>query len=258
LNELGALVGLEVIINPEWQQLLAELDSYYPDKGNFVTTVATVVQAWVRSMTQLLDDSEREDWTEALLERLKAAGSRLRISLEVAPSDRSRCSTSWADRSQGFVIHLPKKLITAPAELTPIFYGELSTCFDSQDAKSKPPPTIAVPTASGSDDWADVEMDKTTGKVAIVEKLAQSPARIIPQYLPSAATLPRPDELFLRPPYHLIVAGGDREIEIQSSHSPSLQLLADYFQRWCRANHQDTRSVRPAVSTLVRSISKSY
>ncbi len=70
-------------------------------------------------------------------------------------------------------------------------------------------------------------------------------------FLPSVDSLARPDELFSRPPYHLVVNDlGRQKIEIQSSHTKSLQLLSGYLQRWCRINHNDTRNVRVSPHPL--------
>ncbi len=142
------------------------------------------------------------------------------------------------------MLSLPKKTVTLPAEFYPVFRGSLLQCFDEKQR--------GVPhrEAAAADDWADVEMDKTTGKVDIIEKSAPAaPAGDIKmppkvEFLPSAESLPRPDELLSRPPYHLIVYDlGRQKIEIHCSHSRSLQLLSEYLKRWCRVNHNDTRNV---------------
>ncbi|CAK7273552.1 hypothetical protein SEPCBS119000_005714, partial [Sporothrix epigloea] len=63
-------------------------------------------------------------------------------------------------------------------------------------------------------------------------------------------SLPKPEELFLRPPYHLIIADyGHQKIVVHSSHSPSLHLLGEYMKRWCRINPHDSRRP-PAVEVI--------
>jgi hypothetical protein len=86
LKSLNELLGFEVIVNPEWQLLLAELDGCYPDKAGFVAAVSGCVSAWCKGMIELLDDESNEEWTETLLERLKSSWSRLRLFLEVRGS----------------------------------------------------------------------------------------------------------------------------------------------------------------------------
>lgn len=242
LKSLQDLLGHEVAIDPEWQILLAELDEFYPDKANFVQTVAGCVQTWAKSMTELLDDSANEEWTETVLEKSKFG--RLRLYLEVSSSQSA--ATSWSEQRNGFIISIPKKRVFVPTELFPVFRGALLTCFETP--KSQLP--VRQGGASGAavaaaDEWADVKLDTATGKPEVIEKQtgAQTSSRTTVQFLPNVQSLPRPDELFLRPPYFLTVIPSSGEIEIQGSHSPSLKFLADYLERWCRVNHHDTTAV---------------
>ncbi len=192
-------------------------------------------------MTELLDDSANEEWAEAVLEKTKVG--RLRVFLEVSASTSG--ATSWSTQRHGFIISLPKKQVHQPAELFPVFRGKLLTSFD---VEKKPQVLTSRPGGAGSgtaDEWADVEVNAATGKPDVVEKQENTlvSSRRVVEFLPTAVSLPRPDELFLKPPYHLRLIPGSSEIEIQCSHSPSLQLIADYMERWCRVNHNDTTEV---------------
>lgn len=200
-------------------------------------------------MIELLEDTTNEEWTEKVLEKTGSSGGRVRLFLDV-DGKIAKTATSWSEAREGFVITLPKKERIQPTELFPIFRGQLLCCFDTKTrntitaAGGKGTDDTATP---APDDWADVEMDTTTGTPKVMDR-HDSPA--IPAnkaqpspFLPTVTSLPRPDELLLRPPYHLQMRSSKGWIEIQGSHSPSLQLLADYLKRWCRVNHQDTRNV---------------
>ena len=120
-----------------------------------------------------------------------------------------------------------------PSELAPSFRGGLLGCFDKEP--------------SPADDWADVKLE-SSGNATIAEKSPQPQATVpgtlaVPEFLPNWESLPRPDDLLLRPPYYLTLDAGTQQIQIEGSHSPSLKLLSDYLKRWCRVNHNDTRSV---------------
>lgn len=65
-------------------------------------------------------------------------------------------------------------------------------------------------------------------------------------YMPSVTSLPPPDKLLLRPPYHMIVYGG-HEVRVQCSHGPSLEFLASYLKKWCRANTRRSDKVSPVT-----------
>ncbi|KAK3694412.1 hypothetical protein B0T22DRAFT_70589 [Podospora appendiculata] len=240
LKSVQELLGRDVSIEPEWQLLTAELDTFYPDKGNLVAIVAGCVQVWAKSMMELLDDESLEKWTELVLEKTLAPG-RLRVFLEVGTSDKA--ATSWSERRGGFVVSLPKRQVFQPAELFPVFRSGLLACFDEEKKAEIP--------VRSADDWADVEMDTATGKAQVVEQSSVSPsssgAKV--EFFPSVGSLPRPDQLFLKPPYHLTMTLGS-EIEIQCSHSPTLQFLSDYLRRWCRVNHHDTTNP-PAIQVTL-------
>jgi hypothetical protein len=79
-KNLKELIGVDVGIEPEWQLLLAELDSSYSDKSTFVPSIAACVQAWCTALYALLEDGANEEWTDALLDRMNGL---LRVFIEV-------------------------------------------------------------------------------------------------------------------------------------------------------------------------------
>lgn len=80
LSGLKDVLGIKVIIKAEWSLLLAELDSFYPDKGTFVPSVASCAQALFVAFGALLEDAHNAKWADELLERTKRP---LTIFLEV-------------------------------------------------------------------------------------------------------------------------------------------------------------------------------
>jgi hypothetical protein len=57
--------------------------------------------------------------------------------------------------------------------------------------------------------------------------------------------LERPEDLMKKPPYHLILTHNQygKFITIQCSHQPSLELIADYFKKWTKKNHNQSNKV---------------
>jgi hypothetical protein len=246
IKDLEALLGHDVVVEPEWNLLIAELDDFYEDKGNLVAVIADCVQVWIKSMMELLEDPANESWTDTVLEKVPV---RLRVIVEVAPSDKA--SSSWSEQRSAFVVSLPKKQVYHAAALFPTFRGDLLACFDSNKK-----PQLPDKTAGAADDWAGVEVDGETGKPLVVDqtKSARPATRPKTEFLPSVASMPRPDLLLTRPPYHLTMHEGNRHIELQCSHSPSLQFLSDYLKRWCRINHHDTSNVNsPRLPLMIQS-----
>ncbi|KAK3300695.1 uncharacterized protein B0H64DRAFT_414521 [Chaetomium fimeti] len=245
LRELQELLGRTVVVEPEWPLLVAELDTFYADKTNLVAAVAGCIRVWAKSMAELLDDAAHADWAEEIVVK---ASVRMSVFIEVNTS--ANAATAWSEQRGGFVVSLPKKQVYQPTELFPIFRQELLACFVKKE-RLQLPESKAV---AGADDWEGVELDKTTGKVEVIEAPTRTLAsRPELEFMPDVASLPRPDQLFLRPPYHLTLFPGRQKIEIQGSHSPSLEFLAAYLKRWCRLNHADTRNPPAVQITLHQS-----
>jgi hypothetical protein len=91
IKQLHEVLGFEVVVDPEWQLLIVELDKQYADKTAFIPAVAGCVTVFCRSMTELLEDENNEEWTETLLEKVKNSYSRLRLFLEVCQDRLSEC-----------------------------------------------------------------------------------------------------------------------------------------------------------------------
>jgi hypothetical protein len=73
IAEVKQLIGHEVSIEPEWQLLWAELQKHYEDNSRFVPDVVQVVVTWCRSLCEMAEEESNEEWTETMLEKLKAA-----------------------------------------------------------------------------------------------------------------------------------------------------------------------------------------
>ncbi|KAK3989906.1 hypothetical protein QBC44DRAFT_369473 [Cladorrhinum sp. PSN332] len=238
LKSLQELLGHQVSVDPEWHLIVTALDDYYSDKANLVSIVVGCIQVWAKGLIELLDGATNEAWTEQLLEKVPVT---LRVFVDVAASDKA--STAWSEQRQGFIVCLPKRQVFQPAELLPTFRGHLLTCFET-DKRS----TLVVPvTHPAADDWAEVQLETRPAATEPVDTLSSQPEV---EFLPDVASLPRPDELLLRPPYHLTLAASRATIEIHGSHSPTLQVLADYLKRWCRVNHNDTTNPPGVQITL--------
>jgi hypothetical protein len=172
----------------------------------------------------------------------------------VKVSNHEISATSWSKERIGFIIALPKGPILPTLVMESQFKGDLLECFNERSTSTASLPDHTI----SSDDWADVSVD-TGGTPAV--SITRQPRPVLEEQevhaVPRIDILPRPDELLQKPPYHLTVsaggtlvglnrvAGGRQTfVEVQCSHSPSLQFLADYLKKWCRVNHHDSRQVK--------------
>ncbi len=158
-------------------------------------------------------------------------------------SDNKAPVILWSKERGGFALALPKGPMPSPIEMESLFKGEVLNCF-----KDSIPILSIAQRSVPSDDWANVSVDTATGKPAVIDhalwKLSSTVVSREVDVLPNYDVLPRPDELLLKPPYHLTITNtGNQLIDIQCSHSPTLQLLADYLKKWCKTNPEDSRKV---------------
>ncbi|KAI1188561.1 hypothetical protein F5B17DRAFT_451571 [Nemania serpens] len=267
IRSLKAVTGVRVTANPEWPLLYAELAAFYPDAATLVPSVAAAVGACCAALGALADDEANADWADTLLER---TSSHIRIFVEVS---KSRDTTIlWSAQQSGIIISLPKAPVPSQSHLLSFFSGSLLTLFDDDEkqavgtiagAATEANTTPSSPTQTpAQDDWADISLDAKTGTAGIVEPSHPTPSpsqshshsrpaiQSAPtiDILPTVDTVPRPDDLLQRPPYHLLVhahglghgTGGRTCVEVQCSHSPTLQFLAEYLRKWARTNHNNT------------------
>ncbi|KAI0409298.1 hypothetical protein F4802DRAFT_593576 [Xylaria palmicola] len=250
---IGSLseLGVDVTVNPEWPLLLAELGSFHPDKGTLVPSVAAVVAAYCATLRDFADDPENENWADTLLNQ---TGGRIRIVLEVSKS--REIGLTWSEQQKGFLISLPKSAPPSESYVLSFFAGSLPSIFDKGSAAAHRTQESTA-AATPADDWADVEVDDKTGNAAVVElpqRHAVAPAaqQQSPLFdvIPEVGVIARPDELLKRPPYHLILHKySSARIDVQCSHSPTLQFLSDYLKKWARTNHNNT--TRPPYAEVI-------
>jgi hypothetical protein len=153
-------------------------------------------------------------------------------------SSAQDASTYWDSNRAGYVILIPKRPVSAATEFFSLFMGQLLVPTDGNFYSQQTVPTKV--TGAAVDDWADVSLDHS-GNASVMETRATTCNF---ELFPDPDAMPRPDELLLQPPYYLSVHTRSRnEIEILSSHSPSLCFLAAYLKRWRRSNHKVIGSV---------------
>ncbi|KAF7561480.1 hypothetical protein G7046_g2656 [Stylonectria norvegica] len=237
ISELHKLLGLEVRCHPEWTIIVSELESVYDDKEQLIKSTISMVKTWFDVVIELLDDSKHEDWTEKLLEMLAEASSRLTLFIEVSESDQA--STSWSSARSGFTILLPKATVHQAAQFITLFKDQLLESFQEKSASKSMP----IHSTTG-DEWADVGIDEageTTAKSEKTKSVSQVP---VVEYLTDPNALPKPSTLLLQPPYHLFInLFGNNKMEVQCSHSGTLDVLSEYLKKWCRINPNLTSKV---------------
>lgn len=145
----------------------------------------------------------------------------------------------WSDTRKGFFLTVPNVQFHQAAQFGSIFQDELSECFDEKKQAKK---SIPIHSTTG-DEWADVGADIAVEQPA-VSSTSRSAAPAV-DFLPDPNSLPKPGTLLLKPPYHMFISTlGANKMEIQCSHAPTLNVLAEYLKRWCKTNPNLTNKVR--------------
>ncbi|KAI0381099.1 hypothetical protein F5Y04DRAFT_83837 [Hypomontagnella monticulosa] len=233
LFSVKELLGIDVAVEIMWDLLFSNLGDDYPDKATFVPSISAGVQAFLDALQDILDAEANPEWTDTLLEHAEGC-----LRLFIGVSKKTEPTVFWFTKGVGLNVNLPRGSMTSPAEMQSMFKVKLLSCFDDQQAVL--------------DDWADVGVEVVDDSPAAAS--SSQPADV----LPDINMLPRPDELLLKPPYHLVVyGGGEKFIEVQCSHSPTLELLAEYLKKWCRINPQNVNRP-PAVDVKLHQASFSF
>ncbi|KAJ4321354.1 hypothetical protein N0V84_005386 [Fusarium piperis] len=228
IKSLKEVLGLEVHCEPEWPILVSELDNVWEDKTQLIASVASFLQTWFQVLTELLDDESQEEWTDKLLTKINELCSRLNLIVEISESEHA--STQWSDGRLGFVLSLPNTQVYQPAQFAGVFKEQLLDCFEAK----KPTKQLPIHSTTG-DEWADVGADEVAEQPVKPPKATSQPSSV--DYLPDPNTMPKPGTLLQKTPYHLFVyTSGKNKIEIECSHSQTLEVLSEYLKRWCRIN----------------------
>ncbi|KAJ6789757.1 hypothetical protein PWT90_06778 [Aphanocladium album] len=234
IRSIQETVGWSVRCYPDFAVLWEGLQGVYEDGGEFVNAVAAVIRIWCQELDSLLSDAANEDWAEKFLENIGDKGTQA-IILLIDVGKPGVATTTWSTSTSCFTLALPStRVIFAPdhaSELRAQIYG----LFEPKES-------------APLEDWADLGDSKKAVPAAseghvVVPVAAQGVA-----FLPTLNDVPRPDILQLQPPYRLIVHDRGNYIEVQCSHSPSLELLAGYLEKWCRAI--PSRSERPPIMNV--------
>lgn len=157
--------------------------------------------------------------------------------------DGASVSTVWDDSFQSFKLYIPRQAPNS-ARLSSSLDQEFERFFGGGQADAPPRNPI------DEEDWAHVEEQQrpppaNRGTSACGTRIVTRSAGALenPKALPAVTTLARPGELFHNAsPYILIVELGN-PLLVQSSHQRSLELLAQYLNKWGRPNKNDAQRV---------------
>ncbi|EGX88749.1 hypothetical protein CCM_08795 [Cordyceps militaris CM01] len=231
LRSIQETVGWSVRCTPDFGVLWEALQTVYPDAGEFVTAVAALVRIWCQELDNLLSDAANEVWAEKFLEIVGESAGKAVILVVHIGKPRVAGST-WNPSSSAFTLALPSTRVTFAPDHAAELRADIFGAFEAKEPSASAPPP---------EDWAD--LGDVTSAVVVAPVAAKGAA-----FLPTLNDVPRPDVLQLQPPYRLMVHDRGNHIEVHCSHGPSLELLAGYLEKWCRAI--PGRSDRPALMNV--------
>ena len=70
-SALKEILGIDVVIEIDWDTILLHLNNDCPDKSTFAPFVATAVRAFLDGLREILDADLNPEWTNTLLENAK-------------------------------------------------------------------------------------------------------------------------------------------------------------------------------------------
>ncbi|KAH9478623.1 hypothetical protein JR316_0009080 [Psilocybe cubensis] len=236
IDDLEKTLGHKIVPEVQWLQLYDALKGVYPDKAQFIPSIARVVNAFYGRLLARVDDDNNSEWTEELLEMLaKKPNSSWLLKLEISAG---RCPKVNLKREfSAFTLEIPNAQLPLNAAVESMFDQDLDLLFSSEVGIS------SSDAAVNDDDWAKVNVRGETTLSSHASTLVPSGIAVTPriQKLPNIDMLDRPAQLFKSTaPYFLTVDARTIPLVIQGSHQPSLELLAEYLKKWAKTNMGDS------------------
>lgn len=244
-------------MQPEWLALLGELGSFYPDdKAQLATGLATVVECFCLKLDSMVNEHQPyEGFQDAVVDWFATSGCiALHFSVSATMHTTVAIRKGTGPDESSIIILLPRGKIQGKNEMMPAFEIELQRFFCEKSSVGETPATTQNSNKIRNKEENE-ELDRTTNVLAPVADTPISPAnsgvdsvgtlpgsRVVKDiaYMPDVNTMPGPAELLSRPPYHLIVHGATgQQITVESSHSQTLVVLAEYLNKWARIDHNN-------------------
>ncbi|KAI1370981.1 hypothetical protein F4677DRAFT_436792 [Hypoxylon crocopeplum] len=223
---VSTFLGVDIQVNPSWSRLSTVMSDFHSNTSQCVSSIEECAQTFLTALFVFANSGGKAELTRPRYLELAIGAS--------IPRRNDVLTLSWSctrERDRFHIIVSPGPM-PSRAEMLSLFQAQIPSCYNMQQTPIEPLLSRAIAKASDRSDMAP--------RTPVVTK---------PGYdvLPDARTLPQPEDLLLKPPYHLAVYGGGKTmVEVQCSHSLTLEVLADYLKKWCKTNHQDTRRP-PAV-----------
>src|SRR4051812_22289732 len=139
---------------------------------------------------------------------------------------------------------IPKAPTTPLSTVFAAFAGDFLSTLKEEELHAPMDQSVSIPFSHSKSDGAWTDLDAESASTNISIEGTQTPPSLlvkaqhsdVPEVMPTFETLPPPEELFRKPPYHLIMRhiSLNQEIILQCSHEPTLKLITAYLKRWYR------------------------
>ncbi|KAF2152206.1 hypothetical protein K461DRAFT_321256 [Myriangium duriaei CBS 260.36] len=216
ITTLTELLGLPVLVDIDWQQLVPILLPKHKDVDTLVPNVSYAVTYYLDTLSEFVDDSEKESWSDSLLAFANNYGRKLVIRVQSAKGSVFKSSSN--DSAGAIVVHIPEDDLHP--SLSSDIHDSLRTLFDS-------------PSSPLEHESFEHVLPSSALATPACEIRPSKPSSI--KSLPALDQLARPEDLFdSQPPYHMIITAESGRVIVQGSHQPSLQLISAYFKKWSR------------------------
>ncbi|WOO84503.1 uncharacterized protein LOC62_06G008022 [Vanrija pseudolonga] len=251
LAKLRKTLGAAVVVDMDWAMVLATIKPQWTPADGPVRDVAQNVTFWLKVATDMVSDAERAKWTATLVDKI---GGELRLLVTVENSEENRrhlenYCTFYSERQKCFVYELHKTLLQHDSESLRM---SLEKAFDYRAQ------FITAADQAAAFKRERLGEDPTDGQYASLPRPQVSANALAQETLPVSETqrrtdivwaMPnyrlvlRPDELFRLPPYYIVVRATGATVEVQGSHSLSLEFLNNYLSMWVRGGHKPLAEV---------------
>ncbi|KAF5329967.1 hypothetical protein D9611_010469 [Ephemerocybe angulata] len=233
---LAETLGHKIVPQVKWPTLWGNLKKDFSDPETFVPGIVAYTTAWYEQLNWRLENDAFAEWTETLLSVLSKTSTGAEITLEIQVQSSPSVSvprTVWSDASNSFHLFIPHGPVSS-SSIASYLEQELGQLFIPANSDGK---------ELDEEGWADVggEPRLSAGSVPLSAARGSKPGNDLspPRTLPAITSLTRPSDLLqATTPYILIIETGN-PLLVQCSHQKSLEVLAQYLNKWGKINKND-------------------
>jgi len=236
IAKLSKELSADVVFHLDWSEAWEKLGTSYKDNPqDFVQQLIHIGNDLVQSIQTVIDANDA--WGLSLLGKLEQAGkTQLDLYVKV-DSNAKTAQPVWNPIESTITLRLPLYTDTTHLYYPGSIRDAIPTIFDGNfdDSTSDHAPASSAPSSSASQPVNEPSSNNGGNK-----KISSAPERF-----PPLSTIPQPSNLSKSTvPYWVTITTIGDSSKITGTHEPTIDLLAEYMEKWGNVTQNRTTSVK--------------